>query len=47
MKQVPTKMEDSRQEALSWKARLTLRLHHLRHSRPGRLMEKIVWWIAG
>jgi hypothetical protein len=47
MSGVPKKLEDPRLEALSWKARLYLRVHRIRRSTPGRLVERIVWWFVG
>lgn len=35
------------QRAVTWKARLQVRLVHLRMTRPGRLLEKLVWLIVG
>lgn len=47
MKRNLNNQQDPRLEALSWKARLYLRLHRMRHSRPGRFLERLVWWLVG
>ena len=37
----------SREQMLTWKARLQLRLHEIRVSPPVKVLERVVWWIVG
>lgn len=37
----------SREQMLTWKARLQLRLHEIRVSPPMKFLERVVWWIVG
>ena len=38
---------DPRLQALEWKAKLYLQLHRLRISPPGRMTERVIWWLVG
>ena len=43
---IPMNPQDPHSDTLTWKARLQLRLHYVRTTRPVRFVEKLVWLLV-